>query len=460
NIFGVRPGSPLLYTIPATGNRPIRFAVTDLPAGLEVNPNNGHITGKLNQLGTYIVTLHASNDMGKTEKNLRIVCGDQIALTPPMGWSSWNCFGREVTAAGIRAEADAIVSSSLIKHGWTYVNIDDGWAGLRDRNGNIMSNDNFPDMKALCDYVHSKGLKIGIYSSPGPETCAGFKGSYQHEEQDARQYAAWGFDYLKYDLCSYQQFMTNKNSIEENMKPYLLMGRCLKDQKRDIIYSLCQYGFAKVPEWGAKVGGNCWRTTGDIFDQWNDGKEQWEHGMATIGFSQNGLEKYASPGHWNDPDMLVVGVVGWGKPRASRLTPDEQYTHMSLWSLLAASLMIGADLTKLDAFTLSLLENDEVLAINQDALGKQAACVIQDGSLRVFEKPLENSAHAIGFFNLGENTLKLNFHQFAKLGLKDKATVRDLWRQKDVATLDCAKDALPLSIPGHGVFLYKFTTTD
>jgi alpha-galactosidase len=238
------------------------------------------------------------------------------------------------------------------------------------------------------------------------------------------------------------------------------MGRFLKDLNRDIIYSLCQYGWANVPEWAAKVGGNCWRTTGDIFDQWNDGEKQWEHGMATIGFSQNGLEKYAGPGHWNDPDMLVVGVVGWGKPHASRLTTDEQYTHMSLWSLLAAPLIIGADLTKLDAFTLSLLTNDEVLAINQDFLGKQAACVIHDGDLRVYAKPLENGDHAVGFFNLGEKTLKLNFNQFAKLELTDKVTVRDVWGQKDAATIDCAKDALPLSIPSHGVLFYKFTTKD
>ena len=312
-----------------------------------------------------------------------------------MGWNSWNCFACDVNEANVRAAADAMVASGLINHGWTYINIDDCWEAGRDADGNVLSNQKFPDMKALTDYVHSKGLKIGLYSSPGPKTCAGHEGSYKHEELDARRYGEWGFDYLKYDWCSYGEIVPNPDH-DGFMKPYQVMRAALDKVPRDIVFSLCQYGMGNVWEWGAQVGGNCWRTTGDITDTWSS--------MAGIGFGQAGHEKFAGPGHWNDPDMLVVGYVGWSaKVRPTRLTPNEQYTHISLWCLLCSPLLIGCDMTKLDDFTLNLLTNDEVLDVSQDPLGRQAGRIAKNGSLEIWAKDLEDGSKAVGLFNRGED---------------------------------------------------------
>ena len=485
NVFGVRPGSPFLFTVPATGERPMKFSAQNLPRGLKLDAKTGRITGALKKPGEFIVMLGAKNSLGTAERKFRIVCGDQIALTPPMGWNSWNCFAHAVSADRVKRAADALVKSGLINHGWTYINVDDFWENhrdskdptlhgeFRDAKGFIVPNSRFPDMTGLADYVHGLGLKIGLYSSPGPWTCGGCAASWQHEQQDAQTYAKWGFDYLKYDWCSYDTIasgkMTNGNvprwnkhgtnaSDDGAIYPYSIMGKYLREQNRDIVFSLCQYGMADVWKWGGSVGGNCWRTTGDITDAWgrNDRMPNWQGSVTSIGFSQDKAAPYAKPGNWNDPDMLVVGQVGWGNLHPSRLTPDEQYTHISLWCLLAAPLLIGCDMEKFDDFTLNLLSNDEVLALDQDALGKQATCVINHGDVRVYEKDLEDGGRAIGFFNLSAAPVALPFNEFTPLGLTGKQNVRDLWRQKDVATVDMAKDSLPLTIPAHGVVLYKF----
>ena len=475
NVFGVRPGSPFLFTIAATGDRPMTFSVKNLPAGLTLDPTTGHITGLLKDKGNFTVVLGTKNALGSAEKKFRIVCGDQIALTPQMGWNSWNCFAGAVSQDRVQRAADALVKSGLINHGWTYINIDDYWENhrdskdptlrgpFRDAEGFIVPNSRFPDMKGLADYVHGLGLKIGLYSSPGPWTCGGCAASYQHEEQDAQTYAEWGFDYLKYDWCSYGSVASGKitnvlniplwgktaTNDEGAIYPYRLMGKFLRDQHRDIVFSLCQYGMADVWKWGGSVQGNSWRTTGDITDT---GKS-----MSGLGFKQDAAAPFAKPGNWNDPDMLIVGEVGWGHTHPTRLTPDEQYTHISLWCLLAAPLLIGCDMEKFDDFTLSLLSNDEVLAVDQDELGQEATCIIKDGNLRIYERALANGSRAVGFFNLGIAPQKLAFADFAKLNLAGKQVVRDLWRQQDVATVDTAKDSLPLTIPAHGVVLYKFT---
>ncbi len=234
--------------------------------------------------------------------------------------------------------------------------------------------------------------------------------------------------------------------------PYKLMGKFMVEQKRDMVFSLCQYGMADVWKWGGSVDGNCWRTTGDIVDTWRS--------MSGIGFKQDKAAPFAKPGNWNDPDMLIVGQVGWGNLHPTRLTPDEQYTHISLWCLLASPLLIGCDMTKLDDFTLNLLSNDEVLAIDQDALGQEATCVIKDGDLRVYEKKLEDGGRALGFFNLGSAPAKMDFNQLASLGYKGRLQVRDLWRQKNLADVDAANGVLPLVIPAHGVLLYKLTAAE
>jgi alpha-galactosidase len=444
SIVGARPGHPFFYHVPVTGEAPVTLAAENLPAGLSLDPANGQVTGTASQSGEYSVKLHAENGRGHAEKVLKIVIGDTIALTPPLGWNSWNCFAGAVDDAKIRAAADAMVSSGLIKHGWTYINIDDCWEGNRDDNGFIQSNEKFPDMKALADYVHSKGLKIGLYSSPGPKTCAGFTASYEHEGMDAQQYATWGFDYLKYDWCSYGGVQDKSLPEHERlMKPYQVMEAALLKQDRDIVFSLCQYGMGKVWEWGAEVGGNCWRTTDDIGDSWSS--------MSGIGFKQNGHEKWAGPGHWNDPDMLILGKVGWGHLHPTRLTPNEQYTHISLWCLLDAPLLIGADMSQLDPFTFNLLANDEVLAVNQDALGRQASRKIKNDESEVWAKDMADGSKAVGLFNRGEEAMDVTVH-WADLGLSGRCHVRDLWRQKDVGEF---ADSFTANVHRHGVCLVK-----
>jgi len=336
-----------------------------------------------------------------------------------------------------------MVSSGLINHGWTYINIDDCWEAGRDSNGRILSNEKFPNMKALTDYVHSRGLKIGLYSSPGPKTCANHEGSYQHETLDAQQYADWGFDYLKYDWCSYGGLVP-KPDHAGLLKPYQVMRAALDNVRRGIAYSLCQYGMGNVWEWGAQVGGNCWRTTGDITDTWSS--------MSRIGFGQAGHEKFAGPSHWNDPDMLVVGYVGWSaQVRPTRLTPNEQYTHISLWCLLCAPLLIGCDMTRLDEFTLNLLTNDEVLEVNQDPLGHQATRIAKKDLVEIWAKDLEGGSKAVGLFNLGEEQAPVSI-SWSELGLTGKHKVRDLWRQVDLGTY---RERFQATVPRHGVVLIK-----
>jgi alpha-galactosidase len=474
-VVGCRPGHDFLFTIAATGDRPMTFSAKGLPAGLALDEKSGIISGAIRERGNYVVTLHAKNARGSAERKLTIKCGDQIALTPPMGWNSWNCFASAVTAEKVKAAADAMVASGLINHGWTYINIDDFWevnrnskdptlqGPQRDANGNILPNPRFPDMKGLADYVHSKGLRIGLYSSPGPWTCGGCVASFDHELQDARQYGAWGFDYLKYDWCSYRPDLEshrgNSSNFVQNVaswngmdftnraqliRPYQIMRAALDQVPRDILFSLCQYGMGNVWEWGADVGGNCWRTTGDITDTWNS--------LSRIGFAQNGHEKFAGPGHWNDPDMLIVGKVGWGPAlHPTRLTPNEQYTHISLWCLLDAPLLIGCDMTQLDDFTLSLLTNDEVLEVNQDPLGKQAARISKNGDLEIWAKQMEDGSLAIGLFNRGNAPTKVTAH-WADLGIKGKHRVRDLWRQKDLGKF---ANEFSADVPRHGVVLVR-----
>ena len=477
-VFGVRPGNPFLYTIAATGDRPMTFSVAHLPTGLRVDSQTGQITGVVKEPGEHVVTLRAKNSTGTAERKLKIICGPLIGLTPAMGWNSWNCFGASVTADKIRAAADAMVASGLAHHGWTYINIDDFWeqnAALarrdptlggpgRDEQGNIVPNPRFPDMKGLVDHIHSLGLKAGIYSSPGPLTCGGCVASWQHEEQDARQYAAWGFDYLKYDWCSYGGIASNDtysvsttngpgqhpSYLVRDERPYLHMRAALDQAPRDIIFSLCQYGMGSVWTWGADVGGNSWRTSGDIADNWRS--------LSGNGFRLGGHEKYVNPGHFDDPDMMVLGWVDIGSGRnlhPTRLTHDEQYTHMSLWCLLASPLLLGCDLTKLDDFTLSLLTNDEVLDVNQDPLARQASRVYRDqpNQVEVWAKDMEDGSKAVGLFNRSATETNITAN-WSDLGIHGSQTVRDLWRHQDAGKFDHSFTAV---VPSHGVVLVKIS---
>jgi len=466
-VFGVRPGSVFLYTIPATGDRPMLFHADHLPPGLQLDAKTGQISGALNIRGDYFAVLHATNQLGAAEKKFHIVVGDQIALTPPMGWNSWNCWAGAVDQEKVLRSARAMVASGLINHGWTYVNIDDSWQGRRGGPFNaIQPNDKFSDMKLLCHQIHELGLKAGIYSTPWITSYAKYVGGssddaagawsktqantkfwrcgkYYFAENDAEQFADWGFDYLKFDW----------NPIDV---PHTTdMSAALKKNKRDIVFSLSNSApFDHASDWERLA--NCWRTTSDIFDGWKENsKAGYNYGVSEIAFSQDAWTAYAGPGHWNDPDMLVVGSVGWGSSlHASHLTPDEQYSHISMWCLLSAPLLIGCDLDRLDPFTLGLLSNDEVLALDQDALGKPALRVATVGPVDIFLKELEDGSKALGFFNRGNDSETTSFNKLNYIGMTGVWHVRDLWRQ---INLPDARGLIELTIPAHGVYLLKMS---
>lgn len=445
-VYGVRPGSPIIYRFPVSGIRPMRFAVSNLPSGLKLDADNGILTGRLDERGDYELKVTAENSAGKAEAKFTITVGSTIALTPPMGWNSWNCWGLSVSQEKVMSSAKALIEHGLADYGYSYINVDDAWeAPARNADGTIAVNEKFPDMKGLGDWLHGNGLKFGIYSSPGDLTCGGYLGSLDHEQQDADTYNSWGVDYLKYDWCGYSRkhdTEPDNTTLASYVRPYLHMERCLRQQPRDIFYSLCQYGMRNVWEWGHAVDANSWRTTGDIVDTWNS--------LYDIGFvRQKDLHPYAGPGHWNDPDMLIVGKVGWSNNlRDSRLTPDEQYTHISLWCLLAANMLIGCDLAQLDDFTINLLCNNEVNAVNQDVLGKQATQEVDENNIQIWKRPLSDGSYAVGIFNLGDDDANVDFGKYMpKLGITG-SYIRDLWRQQDI-------NDTKYFIPTHGVKFLK-----
>lgn len=475
-VFGARPGSVFLYTIPATGKRPMTFSADGLPAGLKLDPATGRITGRAAAAGDYKVTLRVTNALGEAIRPFTIKIGGKIALTPPLGWSSWNAYGDDVSQANVIAVARAFVSTGLINHGWSYINIDDCWQGERGGKHNaIMPNSKFPDMKKLADEIHALGLKLGIYSAPWRGTYAGYIGSYsdnadgsydwikrgQHTEHyrftlgnpikdrrihykhgkhsfvknDVAQWMEWGIDYLKYDW-SPNDYRHTKEMLD-----------ALRTTDRDIVYSLSNSApFADAMLWAEMS--NVYRTTGDIRDTWKS--------VSALGFNHSKWAAFSGPGHWADPDMLVVGHVGgWtgGVLHYTNLTADEQYTHMSLWALLSAPLLLGCDLPQIDDFTLSLLTNDEVLDINQDPLGVIAMPLVVKGDTVVYAKQLEDGSMAVGLFNKGAEKREVAF-TLKQLGLRGKQTIRDVWRQKDIAT---TSDNFSATVNPHGVLLLRLS---
>ena len=472
-VFGVRPGRPILFSLPVSGERPMKVTAQGLPAGVTLDEATGRLGGSVERRGEYAIRFTATNAKGADTRDFKLVVGDAIALTPPMGWNSWNCFASVVNAQDIRSAADAFEKERLADYGWSYINIDDFWQNhqgedwkgpdgksvgtddvkgpMRHADGKIVVNRRFPDMKGLADYVHAKGLKIGLYSSPGPYTCGRCTGSWGFEEIDARTYADWGYDYLKYDWCTYGDVAVGiKNSPLYYQAPYLKMGRALAAQNRDIVYSLCQYGMGNVSQWGGAVGGQAWRTTGDIQDTWDS--------MRSIVCAQAGLEHFARPGNWNDADMLIVGQVGWGpKLHPTRLSPNEQYSHMTWWSLFASPLLIGCDLTKLDPFTKSLLTNAEVLEVSQDPLGKAAGRVLadEDGGedWEVWARPLADGSIAMGVFNVSELEREIVV-DLAKIGLAGEWKVRDLWRCADEKPV---REWYRVKLPSHAPHFIRLT---
>lgn len=467
-VIGCTPGRPFLFRIPVTGiqwtpigrarsasgwdTRDPNFVLSGgkLPPGLRLR-QPGTIEGVVERAGTYKFKVWVSQRVSgrsalSDTREYTIICGDhKLSLTPPMGWNSWNVWAGAVSAEKVKASADAFIKAGLADYGYQYVNIDDTWEGKRDESGMIQTNKKFGDMKSLADYVHSMGLKLGIYSGPGPRTCAGFEASYKHELDDARQYANWGIDYLKYDWCSYGEIAPRNPTLVDFQKPYIVMREALDEVNRDIVYSLCQYGMGDVYKWGHSVsGGNLWRTTGDITDTWGS--------MSGIGFDHSVRSTYVKPGGWNDPDMLVVGRLGWGpNPRPTRLTPNEQIVHITMWSLLAAPLIIGCDLTKLDPFTKAILCNHDVIEVDQDPLGKAATRLFADGKLEVWSRPLWDGTTAVGLFNRGTEKAEVKC-DLAKLGYKSPQPVRDLWLMKN---LPGKTMLLHAPVPAHGAMLFK-----
>ena len=447
-VFGVRPGSPVIFRLAFSGEKPMKYAVEGLPEGVSLDPDKGVLSGSVAKAGDYPLVLVAKNAKGETRAEFTLKVGARIGLTPPMGWNSWNCWGLSVSQEKVMSSAAALINRGLADYGYAYINIDDAWeAEERAPDGRIVTNEKFPDIKGLGDWLHSNGLKMGIYSSPGDRTCGGYLGTLDHEQQDAETWNEWGVDYLKYDWCGYRKVFNPDpdHSVAAYARPYMKMQQYLRQQPRDIFYSLCQYGMAQVWTWGHAVDANSWRTTGDITDTWAS--------LYDIGFKrQVGLHPYAGPGHWNDPDMLVVGKVGWSNSlRDSRLTPDEQYAHISLWSLLAANMLIGCDIAQIDDFTFNLLCNNEVNAVNQDILGHQAHMDLEEDGVQTWSRDLYDGGIAVGIFNLNEETLPVDLAgALAKVGLEEVAKVRDLWRQKDI----------PMGlyhIAPHGVLYLKVT---
>ena len=471
-VFGVRPGHPLLYTIAATGERPITFSATGLPEGAHFDAQSGRISGAIAKRGTYRVTLRAENALGHAERELRIVVGDDICLTPLLGCNTWGGWGAKVKDANLRAAADAMVRLGLINHGWQYINIDDGWQGRRGGPHNaIQPNEKFPDMRALTDYIHSRGLKAGIYSTPWKTSYAGFVGGssddpqgswekpkrpsdgWKHgkhvfESNDARQWAEWGFDYAKYDW--------GIDSVELTRR----MASALAAQDRDIVLELSNSVPLKLAV-GCVALCQLTRTTGDLVDLWDRTQmdkdvRRWAVGIREVMVEHDAYAPFQRPGHWNHACNLRVGLLGGWRDlplTPSRLTPDEQYAHISLWCLWASPMIIGTPIERLDEFTLSLLTNDEVLDINQDPLGKQAVRTAIANGGEILIKELEDGTKAVGIFNPGSTAVSLTV-TWSQIGVQGNQKVRDLWRQKDLGVFEKEFSA---TVQPHGVVLVKVT---
>ncbi len=467
-VYGCRPGHPFLFRIPTTGERPMKFAAETLPDSLRLDADNGIIIGIAPARGTYAVTLQAENRHGAATRPFKIVSGDTLALTPPMGWNHWYAHYNRVTDTMMREAADVIVRTGMADVGYAYVNIDDCWMNaasdatrqpdplrigpFRDAQGNIVPNKHFPDMPALTAYIHEKGLKAGIYTSPGPLTCGGYCGAYQHEEQDAKQFVQWGFDFLKYDWCSYDKLAQGDKSLAMLQKPYRLMGGIVQRLPRDVVFNLCQSGRGNVWEWGAEVGGQCWRTAHDLGFELNR--------IFDVALKNAEHRQWSRPGAWNDPDYIQIGYIGatliYGEPKPCPLTPTEQYSFMSLWCLSAAPLFYSGDMSRLDEFTLNVLCNPEVIAVDQDPLGECARVVPLTPETFLMVKNLEDGSKAVGLCNRGEIAASI-VAKWTDLGVRGRQAVRDLWRQRDLGDFDGQFKAF---VPRHGVLLLRLASTE
>lgn len=464
-VYGARPGHPFLYRIPAQGERPMTFTADSLPSELSIDTATGIITGTTPKRGEYIITFQAKNVHGTAARAFKLVAGDTLALTPTMGWNHWYTHYDHITDKLLREAADVMVSSGMADVGYQYVNIDDCWMNapknrdprrvgpLRNEQGNILPNQYFPDMKALTGYIHSKGLKAGIYTSPGPLTCGGFAGAYQHEAADAKQFADWGFDFLKYDWCSYGGIakLETGPEIDKLKKPYQLMGGLLKAQSRDMVFNLCQYGMGQVWEWGADVGGHSWRTAGDLGYELNR--------IFEVALKNASYRQWQKPGAWNDPDYLQIGYIGGAhgmtEPKPCPLSPTEQYSFMSLWALSGAPLVFSGEMGKLDEFTRNVLCNPEVIDIDQDELGECGRVVMLDHDTFLMVKELADGSKAVGLCNKGASPIHITA-KWTDIGVAGQFMVRDVWRQKNIGVY---ANEFKAEAPRRGVVLVRLQST-
>lgn len=470
-VFGVRPGNPLRHVLTAIGQKPINFSATGLPKGVTLDRKSGEISGKLTEPGDYPVVVTASNSKGKSTRTLIIRCGSDIALTPPMGWNTWQAIGGRVTSKYVEDNALALLKLGLKDHGFSYINIDDGWQGKRGGKHNaIMPNSKFPDMARLVSRIHGLGLRAGIYSTPWRGTYEGHiggtgdnpdgtydwieagktdgffrhknypdraghwkRGKYSFLPNDVKQWVDWKFDLMKYDWGPWQVW-----EVEEMR---LLLANC----GRDIIYSLSNSApYPLAGEWASRA--TMWRTTGDMGNSWGTMRAIWRQQWKWV--------DYARPGHWNDPDMLLLGRVGWnGELQEPNLSPSEKRSHYSLWVLLSAPLLLSCDLPSLDEFTLSLLTNADVNDVNQDPLGRAARLWIQDSEQEVWVKQLANGDYAVGLFNLSDDPQEMTV-SLDKIGLNGSFKVHDLWTGKKESK---AVRALKGKVSRHGVLLVRLT---
>ena len=480
SVIGVRPNAPLLYRLPVSGSGEMKFRIKDLPKGIKFNKESRILSGSLDKKGTYEFKVQVRNVHGSDERDLSFVVGDQISLTPPMGWNSWNVWGADIDQEKIKAAGEALISSGLADYGWSYVVIDDGWQGNRmNKNKSLQPNEKFEDLETLIDDVHKMGLKFGLYSTPWITSFAGFcgtssdsedgywsksehgsrsftkMGEFRFEAEDVQQYVDWEIDYLKYDW----------NPIDRDA--LVRMGKEIKNASRDIVLSISNSGKLEdiddYMEWA-----NLWRTTSDIRDIWDNDHPNGKNaqGIMDIYRFHTRWQKYNKPGNWNDPDMLVLGEVGWGEPRPNRLHCYELYTHFTLWSMWSSPLMLGCDLTSLDPLVKSILTNPEVISINQDALGIQAELIFEEEGISIFKKPLADGSWAVAVLNRGNfaDTVIDRFDwgpqpgreievSFEQLSLTGAFEIRDLWRRENMGI---KKDNITLDIPHHGVSLLKF----
>lgn len=389
-LIGNYPNTPFLFAMPVTGSRPMQYSAVNLPKGLALDEKTGFITGNIQKAGTYKVTLVAVNQFGKTTEDVTIVIGDKLCLTPPMGWNSWNVFTSAISEQLLMEMADAMASNGMRDLGYQYINIDDFWhASEREADGRPkVDSVKFPHgMKYLADYVHSKGLKLGIYSCAGDKTCGKCFGGYAHEEIDAKAYAEWGIDLLKYDYCFAP--WGRKAAIER----YTKMGTALRNSGRSIVFSVCEWGLRKPWLWAEKAGGHYWRTTPDIFDTWNHGNP-FQMSVMRILKKQRGLEKYAGPGHWNDPDMLLVGNHGKGRATSSGglykgLTQEEYKSHFALWCMMSAPLLVSCDLRSISKEDFEIITDADLIAVDQNPAQIPGRVIKKHGKVWEYAKTVD-----------------------------------------------------------------------